>query len=58
MIVSRRHQRRELSVAIQAVLPDSVVRGGDFCFELTVTNVGYAAPVRNRDVQLVLRDGA
>ena len=40
------------------MLPDSVVRGGNFCFELTVTNVGYAAPVRNRDVQLVLRDGA
>ena len=40
----------------QSNLPDVVESGGVFCFTIVLENVGYAAPIKNKDVELVFRD--
>ncbi|XP_067666752.1 uncharacterized protein [Haliotis asinina] len=40
----------------QSTLPDNVQPGADFCIHLSVTNDGFAAPVKEMDVTLVLLD--
>ncbi|XP_071104254.1 uncharacterized protein [Haliotis cracherodii] len=42
----------------ESILPDSVQKGGDFCVHLTLTNDGFAAPVKEMDVTLVMHDKA
>lgn len=41
-----------------AVLPDRIVPGAKFNVQITLDNVGYAAPFNARDVQFVMRDAA
>lgn len=41
-------------VARSATLPEAILPGGRFAFELTLENVGFAAPIHARPVNLVI----
>ncbi|KAK2178231.1 hypothetical protein NP493_552g01032 [Ridgeia piscesae] len=40
----------------KAILPNRLYQGGKFCFYLQLMNMGYAAPIKQKTVNIMLRD--